>query len=163
MHSVETKLRDFFEFQIPEAKNFTAGWLVEITEEGQVFVNYPGNLTNRMEARLIISDATLQCARESNVPVLLVFENGDPALPIIVGIIRDKLPAETAIPFDLKKKDILLDGKKLVFDAKEEIELRCGKSSVILKKNGKIVLKGVDVVSRASRTNKIKGASVKIN
>lgn len=163
MQSVETKLRDFFELQIPEVKNFTVGRLLEITKEGQVFVNYPGSLTDRKEARLIISNATLQCTPESNVPVLLMFENGDPALPIIVGIIRDKLPAETAIPFTLKKKEILLDGKKLVFDAKEEIELRCGKSSVILKKDGKIVLKGVDVVSRASRTNKIKGASVKIN
>ncbi|MCC6418741.1 MAG: hypothetical protein IT429_10940, partial [Gemmataceae bacterium] len=49
------------------------------------------------------------------------------------------------------------------FDAKEEIVLRCGKSSITLRKDGKVVVLGAEVVSRASGTNKIKGAAVRIN
>jgi hypothetical protein len=50
-----------------------------------------------------------------------------------------------------------------VFDAKDEIQLRCGKSSVTLRKDGKIEIKGTQIVSRASGVNRIKGASVAIN
>jgi hypothetical protein len=60
-------------------------------------------------------------------------------------------------------KDIFIDGKKLVLNAQEEIMLCCGEGSIVIKKGGKIILKGTEIVSRASRTNKIKGASVAIN
>ena len=47
--------------------------------------------------------------------------------------------------------------------AETKIELRCGRSSLSMSKDGKIVLKGEELVSRARRVNKIKGAAVKIN
>jgi len=51
----------------------------------------------------------------------------------------------------------------MVFNAEKEIELCCGKSSLIMKKDGRIVIKGIQLVSRASGVNKIKGAAVRIN
>jgi len=47
--------------------------------------------------------------------------------------------------------------------ATQRIELRCGKSSLTLNRDGSILLRGVDLISRASGVNKIKGAAVKIN
>ena len=41
--------------------------------------------------------------------------------------------------------------------------VRCGESSLTMKRDGKIVVKGRTIVSRASRVNKIKGGSVAIN
>jgi hypothetical protein len=56
-----------------------------------------------------------------------------------------------------------MDGFRIVLRADREIVLECGESSLILQRDGRVVLRGVEVVSRASRTNKIRGACVKIN
>ena len=151
-----------------EARSFCIGQIVQITKEGQALVDYHGNLMGPIKARSII-DAVSQHDNRcmGSIPVLLVFENGDPTLPIIVGIIRDKLyppfPSdEVALPME-RPHDAILDGKKMVFDAKEEIVLQCGKSSVTLRKDGKIVVKGTRIISRSSGTNKIRGANVMIN
>ena len=47
--------------------------------------------------------------------------------------------------------------------AGEELELRCGPASITLRKDGKVVTRGMDVAAVASRRNRIKGASVEIN
>jgi hypothetical protein len=62
-----------------------------------------------------------------------------------------------------RPSEAILDGQRIVFDAQNEIVLRCGKSSLTLRKDGKVVVRGTEIVSRASRTNKIKGAAVQIN
>ena len=51
----------------------------------------------------------------------------------------------------------------MIFQADEEIVLRCGLGSLTIRANGHIVVKGTKVVSRASEVNKIRGASVQIN
>jgi hypothetical protein len=53
--------------------------------------------------------------------------------------------------------------ENLVVEAKKQLDLKCGQSSIVMRRDGKLVLKGVDVVSRAKRNNKIKGGSVNIN
>jgi len=57
----------------------------------------------------------------------------------------------------------VMDGRRVVLDASDEIVLQCGRGSITLTADGRIVIKGVDVVSRALRTNKIKGGTVNIN
>jgi hypothetical protein len=51
----------------------------------------------------------------------------------------------------------------LVFEATREVVLRCGPSSLTLRKDGKVLLKGAAVVSHATGLNRIKGAAVQIN
>lgn len=153
-----------------EVIGFSVGEIVKITEEGYAVVDYPGNPMGPVEARSVISSSPQQNSeREQLFPVLLAFENGDPVLPVIVGIIRDSLyppisSHEVTLSIDDDKpQDAVVDGRKVVLGAKEEIVLHCGKSSVTLKKDGKIVVKGNQIISRASGTNKIKGAAVRIN
>jgi hypothetical protein len=50
-----------------------------------------------------------------------------------------------------------------VIEGRDEVVLRCGQGSITLRADGKIVIKGTQLVSRASDTNKIRGASVQIN
>lgn len=153
------------EYQSPETTNCLVGHIVSLGKDGHVLVDYPGNHLGPVTARSTVSQPLEDTS--DNIPVLIILENGDPALPIIVGVVRDTLPLNSEVRkvgFEIETHhEIFIDGKKIVFEAAEQIELRCGKSSVILTKEGRVVLKGTEIVSRASRTNKIKGASVSIN
>ena len=93
--------------------------------------------------------------------VLVLFEKGDRKLPIIVGVIAAS--STSAYLEAARPQTARIDGKRVVLDAAEEIVLQCGKGSLTLTADGRIVLKGTDIVSRALRTNKIKGGSVNIN
>lgn len=52
---------------------------------------------------------------------------------------------------------------ELLLDAGERLVLRCGDGSIEIRKDGKILIKGKDVVSHARRVNRVKGGSVSIN
>ena len=59
--------------------------------------------------------------------------------------------------------ELFADGKRMHIEAAEEIELRCGKASITLRSNGRLVIRGAYVEIHASGTNRIKGGSVLIN
>jgi hypothetical protein len=145
------------------------GRMIEITQQGQAIVDFPGNTVGPLRARSILAGEESHAAREDLLrrPVLLALENGDPTRPIIVGFVRDELFPSTygrkAGTSTQARPELTADGQRVTLEANEEIVLRCGRSSITLKQNGKIVVKGADIISRASRTNKLKGAAVAIN
>jgi hypothetical protein len=55
------------------------------------------------------------------------------------------------------------DGKRLIVSAEERIVLRCGKASITLTKEGKILVQGAYVSNQSSGVLRIKGGSVQIN
>ena len=151
------------------------GQVVRISAAGQAFVDFPGNRRGPIEARTILQGPIMDAASETagqkaeavETPVLLAFENGDPELPIIVGLIRDTFdrPAhrQELTLASSPDQELVVDGKKVALSAKEEIVLRCGKSSITLRKDGAIIVKGTHVVSRSSGANKVQGATVRLN
>lgn len=52
---------------------------------------------------------------------------------------------------------------ELVLQARKRLTVRCAEGSVELRSDGKVLVKGRDIVSRAQRTNRVKGGSVAIN
>jgi hypothetical protein len=94
---------------------------------------------------------------DSGRQAVLVFENGDPALPMVTGILLDELESARPAARGARREAVL------ELDAGRELVLRCGKSSIVLRADGEIVIRGVRIVSRASRTNKVKGATVQLN
>jgi hypothetical protein len=101
-------------------------------------------------------------------PIILVFENGDPDLPIIVGFVRDQLAGQEARDGKTEApgapaEPFVLNGKTLVFEGQEEIVLRCGLGSLTIRANGHVIVKGTRLMSKASESNKIRGATVLIN
>lgn len=52
---------------------------------------------------------------------------------------------------------------RLVIQADEEIEIICGKSSLIMKKDGTIYLRGDNLTSRATGRNRVQGAIIELN
>lgn len=159
---------DILETKI-KVEGVRVGKIVKIEKGGEVWVDYPGNTRGPVAARRTgsIKMESLQDAAHSNKEVLLVFENNDPERPIIIDIlyspIDDLLAASAVTVVTDKPDDVLMDGKRMVFDAKEEIVLRCGKGSITLKKDGKVVIRGTNLISRSSGNNKIKGGAVHIN
>lgn len=52
---------------------------------------------------------------------------------------------------------------ELVVEAQKNVIIRCGAGSITIREDGKILIKGKDLVSHAQQMNRIKGGSVSIN
>ena len=55
------------------------------------------------------------------------------------------------------------DGERFVVSAKEQIVLRCGKASLTLTRDGKVLIQGAYLSSRSSGVLRLKAGSVQIN
>jgi hypothetical protein len=86
--------------------------------------------------------------------VALLFEEGDAARPLIVG----RIVAPGRVP-----PEVVRDGERVRVVAGERIELRCGKGSIIMEKDGRITIRGTYLTSHASAANRIRGGSVNLN
>ncbi len=79
----------------------------------------------------------------------------------------DSPDAESNNPVEIARTDksgvTRVTGKRIFIDAGEELQIRCGDASILINHNGKIVVKGESITSRARGLNKIKGAAVSIN
>jgi hypothetical protein len=87
--------------------------------------------------------------------VALLFEAGDPARPLIVGRIVDPARRPASV--------VVRDGERVRVTAEERIELRVGKASIVMEKDGRITIRGSYVTSHASATMRIRGGSVNLN
>ncbi len=93
--------------------------------------------------------------------VVLMFEEGDPDRPIVMGCIREA--HAKGLSSRVGQVVVDADGDRLTVSAKERIVLRCGKASITLTKEGKLILQGAYVSSQSSGVLRIKGGSVQIN
>ncbi|MBI3776149.1 MAG: hypothetical protein HY273_11465 [Gammaproteobacteria bacterium] len=104
------------------------------------------------------------CGRD----VLVVFQDGDRSQPIIVGLMEE--PLESLVEMETpaqeapnRKQELRIDGKRVVIEADDEIELKCGQGSITIRKDGKIVVKGTNLLSQSTGSHRIRGGSVSIN
>lgn len=145
------------------------GKVVAVTEQGQVLVDFAGNFEGPLPARLTggVNSGDLRQAAISGGEVLLAFLNGNPEEPIIIDTLHecvDPLPAPEPVELQTEEtQDVTIDGRRITFDAKEEVVLRCGKASITLTKAGKVLIRGAYLLNRSSGVNRIKGGSVQIN
>ena len=86
---------------------------------------------------------------------------------VVLGVVEKYKSFDDKVAKKLKKRDITqmttLEDKILHIKADDGLVIECGKSSIILTKDGKVQIKGDDLLSRAKGMNKIKGAGVNIN
>lgn len=59
--------------------------------------------------------------------------------------------------------DMRVDGRRVEIEAADEIVLRCGQASIVLRRNGRVVIRGTYVETRSRGVNRVKGGSVEIN
>lgn len=141
------------------------GELTSVSELGQVKVDFPGNPVRRV---IPARSTTVFSANEIGTEVALVFEAGNPLRPIVLGPIQQLGKSQQNIMENVTVEqpiqvDAYVDGEKITLNAKNEIVLQCGKSSITLTKAGKILIRGKYILSRSSGVNRIKGGSVQLN
>lgn len=134
------------------------GVLAGFDENGIPLVVFPGNQSDSGIGALSSTNLTKD---DVGTQVALLFEQGDPKRPLIIGRIRHPIEISQSDAKSLVSAEV--DKERIVFDAEKEIVLRCGKASLTLTKAGKILLRGAYVLSRSSGVNRIKGGSVQIN
>jgi hypothetical protein len=144
------------------------GKVVSVSDDGEPLVDFPGNSRGPVAARCTrsIKISTLRQAAADRHEVLLLFEDNDPRLPIILDVMHSLLNeiTDVAAPLEVARPDdVLVDGKRVTLDAKDEIVLRCGKASITLTSAGKVLIRGAYILTRSTGANRIKGAVVDIN
>lgn len=139
------------------------GTLSKPAEDGRPRVYYPGIPTDKPLAAI-----STENLGEQNIghEVALGFVDGDPSLPVILGLIQKtgtEEQAKATITQQDQSVDVQLDGERLTLSAEREIVLKCGKSSITLTRAGKVILKGEYLSTHSTGMNRIKGGSVQIN
>jgi hypothetical protein len=81
----------------------------------------------------------------------VLFLDADRGRPLILGAVRPPVAVAE------------VDGERVVIEGREQITLRCGKASIVMKKDGHITIRGTYLVSHASAANRIRGGSVNLN
>ena len=168
--SVEVESRDFEELigveigKQPQAEpapinGVVIGTLVGFSDNGTTpLVTYRGQPSvTAIPARTTVDLHGPHIGRDA----VLMFDQGDPHRPIIIGCIRQ--PTDSSLSKPIGKVEVDADGERLIISATNGLVLRCGKSSITLSPEGKIVIRGTHVVSHASGVNRIKGGSVQVN
>jgi hypothetical protein len=135
------------------------GELVGITDDGRTpLVLYPGKAGSAaVPARTVVDLHGPHVGKR----VALMFDFADAAKPIIMGVLREGF--EWPLGERLSDVEIDVDGERLIVSGKQQIVLRCGKASITLTKEGKVLIQGTYLSSHSSGVNRIKGGSVQIN
>jgi hypothetical protein len=128
------------------------GRILELSAHGRLLVSLEGTTdavmtcsqlqTAETPVRLAVGDRVLVCLPERAEAGAVVLGRVGPS-------------AEEARRVDLPDE--------LLLEAKNGIVLRVGEGSITIRADGKILIKGKDLVSHAKRMNRIKGGSVSLN
>jgi uncharacterized protein DUF6484 len=167
------------------APSVRVGLLVDAAG-GALRVDFAGNTDGPLTARSMvpIGPELLRDAPGRRREVVLLFEDGDPRRPIIAGLLEPALATPgldaaldatarpgAAAPSAAGSAELpeglpavaTVDGRRVAIEGADEVVLRCGDASITLRRNGKVIVRGLYVETHAAGTNRIKGGSVKIN
>jgi hypothetical protein len=151
--------RDSIEQQLSAAPRVVVGELIAIADEGRtplvLFPGQPGSAAARARTVVDLHGAHI------GQPVALMFEAGDATRPIVMGVLRQAEGWPLAQP--PAQVEVDADGERMIVSARAQLVLRCGKASITLTKEGKVLIQGSYVSSRSGGVNRIKGGSVQLN
>jgi hypothetical protein len=146
------------------------GRVVGTAVNGSILVDFPGNRAGPLAARAALAldaDAIARAAAQQQGAILL-FENGDPSLPLLMGLLH--LPSSTPLidamlerSLEDVPKEARVDGKRVILEGQDEVVLRCGKATLTLRRDGQVLLRGVNIRTEAEEVQRIKGGKVQIN
>ncbi|PTL83540.1 hypothetical protein DAT35_15715 [Vitiosangium sp. GDMCC 1.1324] len=139
-------------------------------KDGCALVDYPANSRGPLAARLAVALEAQVLARAiaDRQSVVLLFAEGDPAQPLVMGLLQAAGPSsmlEAVLDETLARKpqEVEVDGRRVLVEGREEVVLRCGKASLTLRRDGLVVLRGVNIRTEADELQRLRGGKVQIN
>jgi hypothetical protein len=148
--------------RVVEMRGAVVGRVVGRLPEG-FSVDFPGNPHGPTVSRSTVSlRAVARACEAGRTPeVMLVFEAERSDRPVIVGLIASEDEAKAELEEE-GPREALVDGRRVVLDAKDEIVLKCGKALIVMRRNGRIVVRGTHIETDSAGVNRIKGGSVQL-
>ncbi|WP_269632150.1 hypothetical protein [Pelomonas sp. BJYL3] len=120
------------------------------------FVDAPGMGRIAVQAALVALDDAA-CGQEHAVSLL-----GD-GRGLVLGCIWRPGQEASARTVLTSAETAEVHGRRVVVEAQQELELRCGEAAIVLQADGLIQLRGTDIHSQAEATQRILGGSVHVN
>jgi len=138
------------------------GRIVACCGLGQVLLDDGSSKPKAARVSAQLREEQLTAAVESHQDALVVYQNGDPERPILLGLLQ--MPGREARQNRQEAPvEAVVDGETVVVEAKKQVVLQCGKASITLTRAGKVLIRGAYILTRSSGVNRIKGGSVQIN
>lgn len=109
-----------------------------------------------------LSDAALVKAARSGARALVLRASGAADRWVLVALLRERVSA-SARDAEPGKLELTVDGETVRIEADQQLELRCGRSKLLLRRDGRVVLSGSYVISKSTGPNKLKGATIALN
>jgi hypothetical protein len=151
---------------LPEAAEGTlvTGHLTGIDEEGRLLFRPEGSDTDPQPVAigLELSDGALVKAARQQRRALVARTTDPTPRHILVGLVRDRV-ATKAVSARPGTLEVGLDGETLKLTADRDLVLQCGEAKLTLRKDGKIVLSGSNILSTSRGPHRIKGATIALN
>lgn len=108
--------------------------------------------------QLVVAQSVVQLGPEAlGREVVVQLIDGDPEQPVIFGVLA-KTPTPDKPTVALEADDLAVE-----LQAEQRITLRCGKASITLTAEGRIVIKGTQIFSQATGSHRIRGGSIQLN
>ena len=147
----------------PAGTRMTQGRLDGLDSEGRVLFR-PDGVADPVPVviGLEVGDGALVKAARTGRRALVLAPADDDGPAVLVALLRERVSARArdAVPGEL---EVRMDGETLVLRAEHEIELRCGKSRLKLRADGRVMLNGAHIVSASTGPHRIKGATIALN
>ena len=137
-------------------QNLSHGVVVSVTDT-EVLVAFDHDLQDIVPSDFLQTSDGAQLKLQPGDVVLVWRPAEDAQRAVIFG--RITAPAAPVPPTDGAAE--IPD--TLVLEARESLTLRVGNGSITIRADGKILIKGKDLVSHAQRMNRIRGGAVAIN
>ena len=145
--------------QLPQTAAVVTGVLVGFSNEGRTplvtFAGQPGSAALAARATLDLHAAHV------GSEIVLVFADGDPLQPIVMGVLRQQ--DTNALERRPGNVEVDADGERMIVAAREQLVLRCGRATLTLTKAGKVIIEGTYISSRATGVQRINGGSIQLN
>jgi hypothetical protein len=152
-------------------RRVTTAVVDDISPDGVARVVLSGEESPRDAASLLRFPSAAAASEALLGRTVLVLANPS-ARPVILGVVSERLwdtrepEGDSEVQVKLpagEARSVQVDRRRLNLEAADEIRLTCGKSSLVLRRDGTVVVRGVNVVSRASQSNKIRGGTISLN